>query len=190
MLNELARWLAPLATIVAAMMTAANLGARLTGWGFVVFTLGSLCWICLGLATGQTSLIVANGALTIVNLLGIWRWLGRQRTYEDGARSATAASRRSSVPTLFPATGIVGMPLVGAAGEAIGTAVEALVECRSGLISYVVVSTSHAALIGETLRAVPRAAIMFHPDQLVLDMPQREFEALCPLSPGRWPPCA
>jgi hypothetical protein len=189
MIADLAGWLAPAATIVAAMMTAANLGARLTGFGFVVFTVGSVCWIALGLSTGQTSLIVANTVLTVVNLIGIWRWLGRQRTYEDGANSARAASRKAAVPTLFPATAIAGMNVAGVAGDAIGKAVEALVECRSGTISYVVVSTPAAGLIGETLRAVPREAVVVHADRIVLTLQRSEFDALSPLAPGDWPAC-
>ena len=50
-LETLATWLAPAATMVAAMMTAANPGARVTGWGFVVFTVGSICWSFIGIST-------------------------------------------------------------------------------------------------------------------------------------------
>ncbi len=62
---------------------------------------GSIWWTIVGLTSGQTSLIVANGFLTFVNLVGIWRWLGRQRAHEDGARSATIASRKAPGPSLF-----------------------------------------------------------------------------------------
>ena len=31
-------WVAPIATIIAALMTASNLGSRITGAGFIVFT--------------------------------------------------------------------------------------------------------------------------------------------------------
>ena len=189
-MNELAGWIAPVATIVAAMMTAANLGARMTGWGFVVFTLGSLCWISVGLATGQTNLIIANGTLTLVNLAGIWRWLGRQRTHEIGGKSAKAASHTNTVPTLFTATGIAGMPLVTMQGETLGKAVEALIECRLGTISYVVVATTTDMVIGEILRAVPAATITFQSDRLVLAGPRGTFDALPPLKPGRWPATA
>ena len=37
-------WLAAGATMIAALMTAANLGARITGWGFAMFALGSGAW--------------------------------------------------------------------------------------------------------------------------------------------------
>jgi hypothetical protein len=97
-LENIAGWVAPAATMIAAMMTAMNLGARVTGWGFVVFTLGSICWTIVGLTSGQTNLIAANVFLTLVNLLGIWRWLGRQSAYEDGAKAATDASRAAPTP--------------------------------------------------------------------------------------------
>ena len=35
---EIISWVATIATIVAALMTAANLGSRITGYGFAVFT--------------------------------------------------------------------------------------------------------------------------------------------------------
>lgn len=186
-MNELAGWIAPTATMIAAMMTAANLGARVTGCGFVVFTLGSICWTLVGMGSGQTNLIAANGFLTFVNLVGIWRWLGRQRAYEDGGKSAEIKSRKSSVPTLFTATGIAGLPVFNADGQAMGKAVEALIECRSGEVSYVVVATAKAGGLGEDLRAVPRMAIRFRCDTLVVDLDADAFAALVPLESGDWP---
>ena len=176
--------------MIAAMMTAANLGARVTGWGFVVFTVGSLCWAAVGAASGQTNLLATNAFLTLVNLVGIWRWLGRQRAYEDGGKSAQAASRRSAAPSLFTATGIAGMAVEDGAGAAIGKAVEALVECRSGTISYVVVATGAIGGLDEELRAVPRDALDFAGDRLVLHMPADAFAALTPLEAGDWPAAA
>lgn len=189
-LTDLAGWVAPAATMIAAMMTAANLGARVTGWGFVVFTLGSICWVTVGLGSGQTNLLVANGFLTLVNLVGIWRWLGRQRAYEDGGRSAAAASRRSSAPTLFTATGIAGMAVADADDAAVGKAVEALIECGSGGISYVVVATGTIGGIDEELRPVPRDALKFDCDKLVLTISRGAFDALSPLDKGDWPAAA
>lgn len=186
-MNELAGWIAPTATMIAAMMTAANLGARVTGWGFVVFTLGSICWTLIGMSSGQTNLITANGFLTFVNLVGIWRWLGRQRAYEDGGKSAESKSRQSSVPTLFTATGIAGLPVVDADHTPMGKAVEALIECRSGEVSYVVVATAKARGLGEDLRAVPRIAIRFLCDTLIVDLDADAFAALVPLESGDWP---
>ena len=184
---DLAGWIAPAATMIAAMMTAANLGARVTGWGFVVFTVGSIGWSIVGAASGQTNLIATNGFLTLVNAIGIWRWLGRQAAYEDGGKSATEASRRASDPTLFTGTGIAGMRVDASDRMSLGKAVEALIECESGTISYVVVATSAAAGTNEELRAVPRDQLAFGCDALTLRLTSEEFDRIEVLEPGAWP---
>jgi hypothetical protein len=186
-LDDIAGWVAPIATMIAAMMTAANLGARITGWGFVVFTIGSVCWSIVGLASGQTNLVATNAFLTLVNLAGIWRWLGRQRAYEEGGKAAKEASRRSAVPNLFTATGIAGMAVVDRAGATVGKAVEALVECASGQVTYVVIATGGLGGIAEELRAVSRDAVSFGCDGLTLAFDARELCALAPLAAGDWP---
>jgi hypothetical protein len=173
--------------MIAAMMTAANLGARVTGWGFAIFTVGSLAWSLLGLSTGQTNLLATNVFLTFINIIGIWRWLGRQRAYEDGGKSAEAASRRSPHPDLFTATGISGMPVVTADGRIAGKAVEALVACETGNVSYVVVASNGVGGIAERLRAVAQEDIRFNCKELQLVCDLERFEALPPLNDGDWP---
>jgi len=186
-LEDAAGWVAPIATMIAAMMTAANLGARVTGWGFVVFTAGSIAWSIVGFSSGQTNLLATNGFLTVVNLIGVWRWLGRQRAYEDGGKAAKAASRRSSYPTLFTATGIDGMAVMARDGTPIGKAVEALVTCDTGSVSYVVVRSGGVGGIAETLRAVARQDLDFACDTLKLHHDHPWFEALPTLADGDWP---
>lgn len=186
-LEDLASWIAPAATMIAAMMTAANLGARVTGLGFAVFTLGSIAWSIIGFSSGQANLLATNGFLTLVNLIGVWRWLGMQRAYEDGGKSAAQASQRSLYPTLFTATSVAGMPVVDAEGETIGKAVEALVTCKSGSVSYVVVASGGWAGVDEELRAVDWADMNFASDRLTLLCPRTWFESLAPLVEGEWP---
>lgn len=186
-LADAAGWIAPIATMIAAIMTAANLGARITGWGFVVFAIGSIAWTAVGLSSGQTNLVATNAFLTLVNLVGIWRWLGRQRTYDDGGKSAERASRRAAAPSLFTATGVAGMPVTDLTGEPIGRAIEALIECGSGEISYVVVARGGMGGIDESLRAVPRADIRFSSDRLTLFIDAATFERLAVLHDGDWP---
>lgn len=186
-LEEIAGWIAPAATMIAAMMTAANMGARITGWGFVVFVVGSLAWSLVGLSSGQTNLLATNAFLTLVNLVGVWRWLGRQRAYEDGGKSAERASCRSAHPTLFTATGVAGMPVVARNGEPVGKAVEALIGCRDGRVGYVVVSAGGVGGVAETLRAVGREELDFASDRLTLRRDKGWFEALAPLEEGAWP---
>jgi hypothetical protein len=189
-ITDLAGWIAPAATMIAAMMTAANLGARVTGWGFVIFTVGSIGWSIVGLDSGQTNLIATNAFLTLVNGVGIWRWLGRQVAYEDGGKSATQASRRTSDPSLFTGTGIAGMAVTDSGGAPLGRAVEALIECESGTISYVVVATRDVAGTREVLRAVPRDEVGFGCDALTLALSVSTFEAIAVLEPGSWPATA
>lgn len=186
-MSDVAGWIAPIATMIAAMMTAANLGARVTGWGFVVFTLGSVCWSVVGLSTGQTNLVATNVFLTLVNAVGIWRWLGRQRAYEDGGKAAQDKSRRSGTPTLFTATGIAGMAVKDANANVVGKAVDALIECDTGVVSYVVVATGGVAGVAEELRPVPRDDLTFSCDHLALRMSRQALEALSPLAAGDWP---
>src|SRR5581483_4879206 len=102
---ELAEWLAPAATILAALMTAANLGPRVTGWGFVVFTVGAIAWAGIALATSQADLLWQNIVLLVIDIFGVWRWLGRETRWEEGAsRAAHASERRPDVATLFPSS--------------------------------------------------------------------------------------
>ena len=152
-MDEIAGWVAPIATTIAAMMTAANLGARVTGWGFVVFTIGSLGWVAVAMSSGQTNLLATNGFLTLVNLVGIWRWLGRQAKYEDGGVKAAERSRASASATLFPLGKIAGARVEDERGEKVGDAVEAMLECQGGALNYVVVSLGGVGGIGESLRA-------------------------------------
>lgn len=179
--------IAPAATMIAAMMTAANLGARVTGWGFVVFTLGSLAWSAVGFSTGQTNLLATNLFLTLVNLVGIWRWLGRQRGYEDGARRAAERSREAAAPSLFAASALAGLPVSDIRGEEIGKTVDAMIECESGRLSYVVVASGGIGGVDESLRAVPASLHDCHADGLVLLMSAAEFEKRETLGGAAWP---
>lgn len=173
--------------MIAAMMTAANLGARVTGWGFVVFTLGSICWSLVGLQSGQTNLVATNVFLTCVNLVGMWRWLGRQRGYEDGAKAASRSSRNPGTPTLFSATGLSGMAVSDIGGESLGRSVEAMIECRSGRLSYIVVATGGIAGVDEELRSVPIADIQCHPDGLMILETKAAYARRPTLARGDWP---
>ena len=187
MLTTWATWIASITTVIASIMMATNLGARITGIGFAIIAVGSIGWTVVGVSSGQTGLIVTDGFLTLVNFFGIWRWLLRQQTYEQGGKSAKSASRKSSAPALFTATGIAGMPVVDADGGDVGKAVEALIECEGGTVSYVVVSTTEKDGVKEELRAVPHNDVTFRTDGLKLAMRRAAFDALSPLPSGDWP---
>jgi hypothetical protein len=187
LLQELAGWIAPAATMIAAMMTAANLGARVTGWGFVVFTVGSICWVTIALGTGQNNLLWTNGFLTLVNLVGIWRWLGRQARYEDGGQTATARSSAAHVPTLFPVGRVAGATLTGQDGTTLGTVVEAMMRCSGTGLAYLVVSEGGLVGLGERLHALAPEEVRFSAEGVACDLDAAALAARPVLAPNDWP---
>lgn len=184
---ELAEWVAPGATMIAAMMTAANLGARVTGWGFVGFTIGSITWSFIGMATGQQPLLITNGFLTIVNLVGVWRWLRRQAKFEDGSAQASKRSAASDMPTLYSAAGLAGKDLVDRNGQKIGVLVDAMMQCDNNCIAYVVVTDGEKAGLDETLRAVQPSNLTFGSNEVAFDGSDEKFQSLPILEKDNWP---
>ncbi len=150
-MESVAGWVAPIATMIAAMMTAANLGARVTGWGFVVFVVGSIAWTTVGITSGQTNLIAANGFLTLVNIVGIWRWLGREAKYQDSAETTASQSEHKPVASLVAATSLVGRDVVDASGEKLATIVDAMVARDDGRIRGLLISYGGVGGVGERI---------------------------------------
>jgi hypothetical protein len=183
---ETISWVATVATIIAASLTAANLGSRITGYGFVVFTVGALCWIAVGSTTHQPALLWTNVVLTILDIFGIWRWLGRQAEVEEGARSASERSERSPGEPLFPVSLLSHAPVISG-GTELGRCIDAMAGCSSGRLGYVVVSHGGVAGVGETLRQVTWARLSMDGERLVAAMTAEEFEHLQELPRDQWP---
>ncbi|WP_293882866.1 PRC-barrel domain-containing protein [Sphingomonas sp.] len=186
-MNQVAAWLAPAATIIAAVMTAANLGARVTGWGFIVFTIGSVCWSLVAIGTGQQNLLLTNGFLTLVNGLGIWRWLGRQSRYEEGGADAARRSAVAPVPTLIALGSIAGRKLVDENGEALGTIIDGMMRCSDRSLAYVVVSEGGVGGVGERLHALDPAYLTFRDDRITCTLDATALAALPVIPAGKWP---
>ena len=179
-------WIATAATIVAACMTASNLGSRITGYGFGVFTIGSIAWLSVGLMTDQPALLWTNIVLTGLNLFGVWRWLGRQARVEEGARSAAHASELAAGESLFPASLLSSAKVRGHEGE-IGVCVDAMAGCDSGRIAYVMVSEGGVAGVGETLRRLPWSRVRAEGDELIARLGAAEFQKLQAVPKDEWP---
>jgi len=179
-------WVATVATIIAASMTAANLGSRITGYGFVIFTFGALCWIAVGLKSGQPALLWTNVVLTILDLFGVWRWLGRQTKVEEGARAAAEASEQSPRETLFPISLLSRATVRGEDAE-LGRCVDAMAGCSTGRLSYVVVSQGGVAGVGETLRRLPWKAARVEGEGVIVPLDASAFERLEELPRDQWP---
>lgn len=183
--NPLA-WIATIATVTAASITASNLSTRITGYGFVVFTVGSIAWFALGLATGQPALMWTNAVLTLLNLFGIWRWLGRQATVEDGSKAAAHASEKTPGEALFPVS-LLARAKVRSGSSELGASVDAMAGCRSGRIAYLVVTEGGIAGAGETLRRMPWNCIHVEGEEVVSSLDPAQFRALEPIPKDQWP---
>jgi len=185
-MGEIAAWVAPIATAIAAIMTASNLGTRVTGWGFAVFLIGSLAWITVAATTGQTNLLLTNGFLTLVDILGIWRWLGRQATYDKGARAAEADSEEERGPDLFQLGGLPGKIITNSCGETLGHIIDGMAECDSGRISYLVVREGSEPALNQRLHALPWDKATVDQDRVWLDgrVSLKDFSEI---DPAHWP---
>jgi hypothetical protein len=181
---DIISWVATAATIIAACMTASNLGSRITGYGFAVFTIGSLAWLATGVLGHQPALLWTNVALTGLNLFGIWRWLGRQASVDEGARAATEASEETPGEALF-AVSLLSRAKVQFGSEAAAVAIDAMASCRSGRIAYVVVSEGGVAGIGETLRRLPWPLAHVEGEQVIADC--NDLAGLEQLPRDEWP---
>lgn len=69
-----AKWIGAVAGVAGAALVALNLGV--VGYGFVLFLISSLLWTGVGLVQREPSLVVLQAAFTVINVVGIWRWMG------------------------------------------------------------------------------------------------------------------
>lgn len=181
-------WVASGATAIAAMMTASNLGTRVTGWGFAVFTIGSLAWAAVGVLGGQTSLALTSLFLLLVNLFGVWRWLGRQARYEQGSAVAHARSRRRhSVPTLISGAGLVGSAVRDVNGASLGWVVDAMFDIATQKLVYAVVAQGGIGGAGEVLRAIPASRLRLAEGEVHCDLSKERFAAIPVIAEDAWP---
>ena len=178
---------APIATIAAALTTASNLGARITGIGFIVFTVGSIAWLSLGMLNDDPALLWMNVALTALNLFGVWRWLGRQAKFEEGAGHAAKASESRPSETLFPLSLTASAKLTGQGGAEFGQCVDAMAGCGSGRIAYLVVAEGGIGGVGETLRRVDWKDVTVEGGCLTTPLDRTCFERLERLEKDKWP---
>ena len=186
-MNQIVEWVAPITTMVAALMTAANLGPRVTGWGFVVFTVGAVAWAAIGLTTGQSNILWQNIVLLVVDVFGIWRWLGRESRWVEGAIRAARASERAAAPDLFPASSFAGGAIADRRGDPLGHSVDAMLRRDDGKVDYVVIRSGGVGGVGESLREVPWRQLRVIGEAISVDLDSEAYAALPPIDPQRWP---
>ena len=175
---DTAGWIALAATCLAAMMTASNLGARVTGWGFVIFTGGAIAWIIVGAATGQKQLLLSNVFLGAVDLFGVWRWLGRRARISDASRAEEHRSTTVPGETLFSTASLDGLPVKTRNGQVVATATDALAACRGGEIGFLIVRIGGFAGVGERLHKLPWADVQVGDGEVTTDLDAEELSRL------------
>ena len=67
------KWFGTATGVIGALVLAVNL--PISGWGWVLFGVSSLCWTIAGAVMRDYSLVVLQSAFLIVDIIGIWRWL-------------------------------------------------------------------------------------------------------------------
>lgn len=67
------KWTGTAAGILGAILVALHIDV--SGYGYLLFLLGSVAWTAAGLRMREPSIWSLNAAFSAINLLGIWRWL-------------------------------------------------------------------------------------------------------------------
>lgn len=185
-------WIPAVLTMIASLMIAANLGARVTGAGFIGVSLASSLWITLQSTSSEpdSSIIAMHSILLLVNLFGVWRWLGQKKHYEDGRMRAHERSRRAPVPTLFSADAVIGASVHAAGEETRGKVVDVMLTCDRKCLAYVVTRESGGNGAGGTLRAVPPQHLRFANDEISCDLSEAQWRELPTIEDDQWPETA
>lgn len=124
--------------------------------------------------------------LTVLDIFGVWRWLGRQAKVEEGARAAAEASEETPGEALFPVSLLARAPVRCGPTE-VGRCIDAMASCRSGQLDYVVVSEGGMAGVGETLRKVPWAGAEVDNEALLIWTSAEAFNRFEELPRDQWP---
>jgi hypothetical protein len=74
-MNGPLEWIAAIGTMLAAAMIAADLGRKVTGWGFVLFCAVSVTWVASALMNRVMPIAATNSLLLLINAWGVWQYL-------------------------------------------------------------------------------------------------------------------
>jgi hypothetical protein len=81
-MNGPLEWIAAIGTIVAAGLIAADLGRKVTGYGFVLFCAVAVTWIAIGLTNQAMPIAAMNAILLLINAWGVWQYLLSRKNRE------------------------------------------------------------------------------------------------------------
>jgi len=68
-----AKWIGTATGVTGAILIALNMDVVV--YGFTLFLLSSLLWAWVGWMHRETSLVVLQSAFTIINVVGLFRWV-------------------------------------------------------------------------------------------------------------------
>ena len=68
-------WIAAIGTMIAAGLVAADLGRKVTGFGFVLFCAVAVTWVISGVTSDAMPIAAMNGVLLLINAWGVWQYL-------------------------------------------------------------------------------------------------------------------
>ena len=74
-MNGPLEWIAAVGTMIAAALVAADLGRKVTGWGFVLFCVVAVTWVVSGLTSHSLPIAAMNAILLLINAWGVWQYL-------------------------------------------------------------------------------------------------------------------
>lgn len=74
-MTDFLNWFASLTCIAAALLVSINAGRKISGFGFVVFSISSAAWIAAATMEGESPLAIQNMVLLGINLFGVYRYL-------------------------------------------------------------------------------------------------------------------
>ena len=92
------RTFAAVTTVVAASLVAANLNARVTVAGFIIFIVASIAWMADGWLEAKASLVIQNVILLVINVIGVWRWLPKAEKEAKVSAAIRKARRGAGTP--------------------------------------------------------------------------------------------
>lgn len=93
-MNGPVEWIAAIGTILAAAMVAADYSRRVTGFGFVLFSIVACMWVYSGLtAPDGMPLAIQNGVLLFINLFGVWQFLISRKKKREIDKAAEIAEQ-------------------------------------------------------------------------------------------------
>jgi nicotinamide riboside transporter PnuC len=81
-MNGPLEWIAAIGTMFAAALIAADLGRKVTGYGFVLFCAVSVTWIVSGLTSNAMPIAAMNAILLLINAWGVWQYLLSRKNRE------------------------------------------------------------------------------------------------------------